>query len=331
VAEFLRQCAASLDPVGAGPGCGAGVFAVAEPGQAPELTYARDVFVRAGLAALADVRRSDWYQIGLTPPTDHERRAGIYRRIAGLVRELLADRAIDNFFYLHKPPGLRLRFESAPAGIAGAIIRIRAAVADWQRDGLVSGVEPGVYEPENRLFGGPVSMAYVHRVFTADSLAWLDFHADESDRAAGGPGADWALSLVMMRGLLDGLDIGGWEDIDVWDRIREKTGRRLPREAIELARLSGVGSDILACWLRPERLLAHLGPAGRRIADEYCRAVVAIGREWRTGYFATDAAYLGPRSVAAFVTIFHWNRAALPMLRQSLLAEALASREAAVQ
>ncbi|MFD0392182.1 lantibiotic dehydratase C-terminal domain-containing protein [Streptomyces nogalater] len=49
----------------------------------------------------------------------------------------------------------------------------------------------GVYEPETYLFGGPLSMPWVHELFTADSRAWLDVHtavAGEPPRSAGVPG-----------------------------------------------------------------------------------------------------------------------------------------------
>jgi hypothetical protein len=54
-----------------------------------------------------------------------------------------------------------------------------------------------------------------------------------------------------------------------------------------------------------------------------------LAADWRTGYFDTEHAELGPREAAALVTIFHWNRGALSPLRQGLLAEALADRVAA--
>jgi thiopeptide-type bacteriocin biosynthesis protein len=308
LAAFLRYCADRPDPDEAVGG--------------PAARYAREVFLRAGLDALAVTARSSWLQVGLVPADRSP--AELYRAIAQLARELLLTNTIGNFFFMHKPPGLRLRFESEPAGAARATRRIRAAVAGWQRDCLVRRTEPGIYEPENRIFGGPVSMRYVHRVFTADSLAWLDFHACAAD----GPAA-WALSLAMARALFDGLEISGWEDIDVWERIRDQTGRALPPEAAGLAGFCDVRADIVECWRRPELLRRQLGPAGDRIAEDYREAVLPIGGQWRAGYFATPAAYLGPRSVAAFVTIFGWNRAALHMVRQALLAEALATREAA--
>ncbi|KDN87205.1 thiopeptide-type bacteriocin biosynthesis protein [Kitasatospora cheerisanensis] len=334
LASFLRHCARMLDPVGSPEH---ETRAADEP---PALARARRVFLHAGLAALADDARPSWFQLGVAPPAGRELRVELYRQVALLARELLHDGAAGNFFLMHKPPGLRLRFESGTGtgsgsgsgvGRGGRVApvagRVRAAVAGWRRDGLVLAVEPGVYEPENRLFGGPVSMRYAHRVFTADSLAWLDFHA--ADPADTGP--DWAVSLAMVRALLDALAIAGWEDIDVWDRIRDRTGRQLPSGAAELSELTEIDTELVELWQHPESLIRQLPPVARRIVDEYRAAVEPIGRQWRTGYFATEAAGLGPRAVAAFVIVFHWNRAGMTMLRQALLAQALATREAGVR
>jgi hypothetical protein len=70
-------------------------------------------------------------------------------------------------------------------------------------------VLPGGYEPERHLFG-------------ADSGAWPAFHRPDPRPPA------WAYPLALLRHVLDGLGVFGWENLDVWDRILRRTGRTVP-------------------------------------------------------------------------------------------------------
>lgn len=303
--DFLIRCADSLD----------------EPDGPADRSFtdARDVFLDAGLTALVGTaRRSDWVQVGLVvPPGPVD--PDLYRRLAAIIRELLDRGDVRNAFFMHKPPGLRLRFEVAGPDRARVEHDIYDRLAIWR-------VEPAVYEPETHLFGGPVSMRSVHRLFTLDALAWLDHHGGPADAGPAGP--PWALSLLMLRALFDGLEIVGWEDIDVWDRVRSRGGRRLAPQALAHDDLARVADQVRTSWAGPDRLLAQLPPATRRIAETYRAAVLPVAARWRADYFATRQAYVGPREAAAYFTIFHWNRAAFVPIRQALLTEALADRRA---
>lgn len=293
LADFLRQCADSLD----GP---------AEGGFAE----VRDAFVAGGLTSVRV--RSQWIQLGVAPAP------GAYpevcRRLAEHVRPRLADGTVGALFHLNKPPGLRIRLRTGDRALAAEVER-------WRSDGLVTGVVPGVYEPEQALFGGAASMPYVHDLFTADSLAWLDVHAD------GGAGAPaWLMSLAMLRALHAALGIEGWEALDVWDRVRRQTGRRLPDRVLASEEFAATAADLRALWVSPDLLADRLGSRARAVADRFAAAAEPVGAAWHEGYFGTAAARIGPREAAAFVTIFHWNRALLPMTVQGLLTEGLAGR-----
>jgi thiopeptide-type bacteriocin biosynthesis protein len=290
-----------------------------------DLSSFRGVFLEAGVRALEiGADSANWIQFGL------EFKPGrvcsdLYRRAASLAREMLQDASISNFFFMHKPPGIRLRFETNAARRHRLADDLRHRLEVWQREGLVERIVPGVYEPETHLFGGPVSMRSVHELFTIDSLAWLDFHAlADSQREASVPA--WALSLAMLRALFTGLGITDWEDLDVWDRVRRKTGRSLPDEALPQAEFEEAASGIQARWLNSQLLLKELSPQVRSIAENYREAVIGVTARWCSGYFASYDAHVGPRAGAALFTIFHWNRSALPLTRQALLAEALVAR-----
>lgn len=319
LAEFLAECARSL---------------TTEPGRgreryADELYQARDVFVRAGLEALAArpwQAGSEWLQIGIRPREDLESRGELCRQLACLARRLLSDSAVDDFFFMNKPPGMRLRFHAAAAGSSADLADVLdSEVMRWRAEGLIDDVEPGVYEPESQLFGGPRSMSFVHALFTVDSLIWLDYHgcrAGEGETIS----PAWLVSLAVLRTVFAGLDITGWEDIGVWDRIREIGGRRLGDVKVSLPMYAEVAGEIRDVWSRQESIVDTLHPAVRRIVTQHEGALLAGAAGWRSGYFNQHSAYVGPRAVAAFYVIFHWNRAALSTTQQALVSESLSER-----
>ncbi|MEV5599219.1 thiopeptide-type bacteriocin biosynthesis protein [Streptomyces sp. NPDC052496] len=302
----------------------------------PAYPEARRAFLAAGLAALRDEGPgADWVQVNLE--TGAGVRRGLYGRLAETVRELQDAGAVREFFFMHKPPGLRLRFQ-APSrdgrdALRDALLK-RFAGADGLGAELTGPPVGGVYEPETYLFGGPRAMPYVHRIFTADSLAWLDHHARPAAAGAIAPAAppvaDWRVSLTLLRDLLDGLGIVGWEHRGVWESVRDDTGRRLADghgPGAEDARRAADG--IRAFWRRDrEELTAGLPAPERAALDAHRDAVGAAARQWRTGYFESgEARGTGPRRAAAYCVIFHWNRGRLSVARQALLTAALAAPE----
>ena len=285
----------------------------------------RATFVRGGLEALRHATRSTgWVQVGLRPG-DEALRGRMYTSVAALARSLLQAGSVRNVFFMHKDPGLRLRFELGRDDRAAVTEAVRAGLANAAREGAIAAISPGVYEPETRLFGGPRSMEHVHRLFTPDALMWLDFHA----LAHAEPplsGSAWALSFVVLQALLASLRIVDWEDIDVWDRVRSRTGRRLPPEAAGLAAFDGLSEDLRAAWVDHARPYAELPASLVTLGRAAARAIGDEAVLWRERYFASEGACLGARAGAALFVIFHWNRAGLSPMRQALLAESLASR-----
>lgn len=253
----------------------------------------------------------EWVQVGIAtagrPP---------YAELAPVVREWLADGVVSDFFFMHKPPGLRVRFAVAPGRAPWVRDRLRELTGRWRAAGLVTGARLGVYEPEEQLFGGPVSMRHVHRLFTVDATTWLDFHA------AGSGAPAWALSLAMLRPVFAGLHIAGWEQCDTWGRVA-RAGRELPPGGPVDTGVADVA--LRRWWNRPVELAAALPVPARRLADRHANRVAPLLRDWRRGYFDTEDAVLGPRQACAFYTVFHWNRAALSYGRQVLIAGALSA------
>jgi thiopeptide-type bacteriocin biosynthesis protein len=266
-----------------------------------------------------------WTQVGLAVGPAPDARSSLLAEMEELVRASLADGSAATGFHLYKPPGIRLRLEANAGRERRLAQRVADRVDEWQRRGLVARVVPGVYEPESLLFGGVRSMSIVHRLFTGDSLAWLRLHRLALRSGASVPRA-WSLSLAMLPALFHALDISDWEDLDVWDRIRTRSGRSLPEAVVQTREFAEIADGIRARWLGAPAD----GEWPRDVADtlgDHARAMADLGARWREEYFCTEEALIGPRAGAALFTIFHWNRAGLTLERQALLAESLARRQ----
>ncbi|MFD9428714.1 MULTISPECIES: thiopeptide-type bacteriocin biosynthesis protein [unclassified Streptomyces] len=318
--EFLHLCAESVSDD------------MAAPGWTPELRQLRDRFLAGGLMALSDLARAeDWLQFGLRPSVAGQRRdlygADMYAAMEGLARNVLGNGLAKDFFFMHKPPGIQMRIQARTGGIVEIREMLVDKISDWVSSGLIAEFQYGVYEPENYLFGGPALMEWVHRLFTADSRVWLGHHSRTGQQTQASPEpASWALSLIMIKGMLAALGVSGWEKIDVWDRIR-RAGRSLGERSRSDTGVAQLASALRQGWSDTERLVASLAPSSRALVLDHRTAVQRLGAEWRHGYFESADASIGPREAAALVIIFHWNRAGLSPLLQAVIAEALADRK----
>ncbi|MFF9570688.1 thiopeptide-type bacteriocin biosynthesis protein [Streptomyces sp. NPDC014685] len=262
---------------------------------------------------------TSWVQVNLAPRSHAWPR--LYDRLAGTARGLLDAGLAQEFFFMHKPPGLRVRFQ-APGAVGFVPLRTELLDRLKEFDGLAAPPVCAVYEPESYLFGGPAAMPGVHEVFTADSLAWLDRHARRAD-GEGHTVPDWRLSLALLRELFDGLHIVGWEHRGVWEAVRTDTGRSFPGGLRDDA-LRQAAHGIRTYWERPRAQWPDgLPEAWRGWGEQHGEAMRRAADHWRTGYFESGEAVRGPRRAAAHAVIFHWNRGRLSLARQSLLAEAL--------
>jgi thiopeptide-type bacteriocin biosynthesis protein len=319
VSEFLVDCARTLIAL---PG--------SESERYPDEFYrARDTFVRGGLDALAaGIYRDNnsWLQIGIRPHEELQARGELCHRIASLARTLLSESTVDDFFFMHKPPGLRLRFHIAsPASSADVADVVHAEIMRWHAEKLIDHVEPGVYEPESHLFGGARSMSFVHALFTVDSLLWLDYHASRAG-ADDASSPAWLVSLAALRPVFAGLGITGWEDIGVWDAIRKKGGRRLEADKMSEPVYADIARGLRAAWSRGDSIVDALDPTVKAIVGDLGSALLSGATRWRSSYFCQQGASLGPRAAGALYVIFHWNRAGLSHTEQALLAEALSEQ-----
>lgn len=104
--------------------------------------------------------RDTWVDIGLTLPT-YPPTPVIYRKLLEETERLQMTGQASLSFFIHKPPGLRWRLQSAADS---SPTRLRQAATESA--GRIVGadrVRCAVYEPQQALFGGERSMRFVHR------------------------------------------------------------------------------------------------------------------------------------------------------------------------
>ncbi|GHE86340.1 hypothetical protein GCM10018785_62620 [Streptomyces longispororuber] len=282
----------------------------------PRFTRRAGLFLDGGCAAVAAHDEVRWLEYRLTGRAALD---GLYAGLARFAQDRLDARAAEDFFFVRKEHTLRVRLRCAP----GARDEVDAsAVAEWERlcrQGAATGWERAFYEPEAYLFGGERSMDSVHRVFTADSLFWARHHASPPSGAR-----PWVVSLLMIRALFDAMGIVGWEDRHVWDVLRRQAGRTFGATPPDDWRR--VADGVRDAWSDAGRLSGLVDDRTRGRVEEFGAALSGACRRWHEEYFGTREAVVGPRRAVAFLIVFHWNRAGLPMPWQAAIAEALFAR-----
>jgi thiopeptide-type bacteriocin biosynthesis protein len=237
-------------------------------------------------------------------------RAGVARArpLFDALAEALADwrreRHLTSFYFVRKPPDVRLRFGGvAPEPLGEALPALldrlvaRGAIARWV---------PAHYEPEVQLFGGPAMLPRVHAFFHVDSLAWMararlekSAHCSES-----------VLSLAVLNDLFFACLEGSEEVWDVW---------------CNLARLHRVDSHTAEppCGVpRIAGLAPLMSPPERRILGRYARASRTLARALQT-LAARGRLSCGRRGILPFIALFHWNRFGFSMAQRTRMLAAM--------
>ncbi|MGW7711682.1 thiopeptide-type bacteriocin biosynthesis protein [Streptomyces sp. NPDC054771] len=284
------------------------------PGEA-EVRRLTSLFLGAGLPVLRSAHmHSSWLEYRVPVPED--RRVVWY---AALQRQVTAMRdrgELENFFFVHKEPGVRIRFQVGPVAQQSVAGQLATWLDTLKARGLIETWCSSVYEPEQYIFGGPASMRSVHRLFTIDSLVWLRHLS--ADRPSG---SAWALSLTLLKSLFGELGVLEQEDRDIWDRLRRQTHRQF--HGAKPKNWERISAGLRRLWCLPAELRPLLQLPERSLLDDFRTDVAAECEVWREEYFLTSGARVGVREAAAFFTVFHWNRARLPLDWQTAICESL--------
>jgi thiopeptide-type bacteriocin biosynthesis protein len=276
-----------------------------QPMAMAELAALRDAFVDAGVARMRELCLSRcWLQVSVQfDPLGLQWCLFATGALQDRVRCWIEHGALEQFSFVHKPPGARLRFLGEQARLLPALSE---ALDELVRCGDFSAWSHGLYDPEPYLFGGETGLAIAHRFFTAESLAVLAFHRLRLRGEASLGMIRFSLLLIDL--LLREIVADKWERWDVWCKMK-LAGRALSdRETAQALECSRPARQELAEFLDdPVRTRQRLSDRERRIVDEYCAALPAVAAE--IGRALEHAALLWPlREILPFWIVFHWNR-----------------------
>jgi thiopeptide-type bacteriocin biosynthesis protein len=207
---------------------------------------------------------------------------------------------IRSWFFVRKPPGMRIRIAWKDAPEPDLLVPRLAALRDG---GLVAGWVFTCYEPEVHLFGGPEGIELAHAFAAVDSRLWLEAQLTLGTRI------DEGTLLFMSAAVLNDLftrALGNGEEIwDVWkgiaaglEAIAPGAGREWPPLD---GRAHGQGLERLVC------------------AYQRCNGRMAERLRQLSG---SGALRIGPRAFLAVLATFHWNRFGLtPAQRLTISAD----------
>jgi thiopeptide-type bacteriocin biosynthesis protein len=268
-------------------------------------------------AAIDDVvprkeRDGPWLYLRLPMPSG-DRGEFLKLRLAPLLGGWSSRHPLDGCWWLYKPDPfgdairLRVRLRS---GVDTELRRVLRAECEYVLGGEVASLR---YEPELRLFGGPVGMALAHVQFMRESeflLAW----AQASDARI--PTLPHGLSLAIVLAMLRAAGLDTFECWDVFDKVCAKRPAP-PRGAGDMAGVRTLTHRIAAA--DPEQVFALYDGPRREALARYSACLRQFGQE------ASRACYSGRlegglREFFAPIILFHWNRVRMPWPDQLALA-----------
>lgn len=236
------------------------------------------------------------------------------------VQSWIADGLADRFYFMHKPPGMHLRFRTERKQLLGEVGSfldeqiVRGGLGKWHR---------GVYDSETHRFGGEVGMDIAHDFFTVESLLVLGYVR------AFLCGKTHLLrpqfSLLLLLELFERVVEGRWELWDIWckmelvDRLPRLSAKVLGAARLEAERASAVVGPLLQD--RPA-LLRDAAPIERELLDAFQPQVDRIARRLAVARDAGQLLY-GLRSILPSWAVFHWNRMGFSASEQRLICLAM--------
>ncbi|MGW6454676.1 methyltransferase, FxLD system [Streptomyces sp. NPDC055078] len=251
----------------------------------------------------------EWPQYNIEFPDRKTSELAAAERLHPELTTLLAGGVITTWWFLRKPPGIRLRLLPVGTGSPGHLDRVLDGL---EAEGRITGWTTGIYEPEVFAFGGPGGMDIAHELFHHDSRNVLDHLLRTRDGTAElGPRE---LGVLLISVLLRGAGLDRYEQGDVWARVAAE--RPSGRDVVPPERLKSAVQRLMTVNVRPTSSLINGGPltalagwveafesAGRQLVDLNRRGVLERGL----------------RGVLAHHVIFHWNRLGLSAADQSTM------------
>lgn len=231
----------------------------------------------------------------------------LFERLSPAIADWRRQVILDRFFFVRKPPDLRLRFLGQNLE-THLLAELETILSGLKRDGFVKRFFPSVYEPEVFQFGGAEAMDRVHEHFDADSMAWIAL----DQLAASGPRTipTKVVVLAVMNDLFLRTLSCPSEVWDVWCNIasllQAAQGMHPPTTGIVLI----------------DSLLPHASKEEAHILQDYMRSnqqlSTGLWQIWNNGKLQC-----GLRAIFPFIAMFHFNRHGLDASARAALAYAM--------
>jgi len=279
-----------------------------------ELTARRARFLAAGCEALRALEPGErWIQIASALELDPGAARLLDNGLPELIETWIGEGKVIRFAFMHKPPGLRLRFSSCVPEFRD---ELAACSAQWG----VGAWSFTFYEPEQYQFGGPRGMDLAHDYFTIESIAVLKYK--DAMRRGSTNLKDWQFSLLMLHELLNKVTGDRWELWDVWCNM-QLTGRLAAEDLTPPSDLAELRAEMLPFLFdastATRKMTAREGQIWECYKENVAALVAKIREAGRTGQLLWPL-----RQILPFWVVFHWNRMGFGIERQRRLARAMA-------
>jgi thiopeptide-type bacteriocin biosynthesis protein len=245
----------------------------------------------------------EWMQVSCSLFPEIDRQPHIpWEPLSEAVRAWRAKGLISRFWFVRKPPGLRLRFQGPAIGA-----RLQGPLALWLTEGewqnAIRGFRFTIYEPEVRRFGGPAGMDLAHTLFDVGSTLALNYQT--MPQAVTESVTALELSLAGTSDLLERCLGDRAEVWDVWSALGDAIGA-LKTPADDPTRRRW---DAAIRGLKPlrEAVAQELAPTLASVEQTHIEVAAQVRA-------LADAGTLrvGLRAWLAAVVVFDWNRLGLP-------------------
>jgi thiopeptide-type bacteriocin biosynthesis protein len=259
--------------------------------------------VPAHLLTTAEPAR--WYQAGVRLRDGAPQERVLASALGPRLDQLAGTGAAAGWWFIRKPPGLRVRLLDADPGETSRLLdELTAAqvIAQWTT---------GIYEPETAAFGGLAGTDAVHALFLADTQGITQFLRRDP------PAGRRELSLQLVGTMLAAAGLDWFERGDVLAKV---AALRPAPPAGSAPRLSYLSQQARLLLTVPASVPATSGSCavpGPAWAEGFAQAGTRLAAASSEGSLTR-----GLRAVLAHAVIFHWNRLGLPAATQGILATA---------
>jgi thiopeptide-type bacteriocin biosynthesis protein len=214
--------------------------------------------------------------------------------------------AVARFFFLRKPPDVRLRF-LCPNGESEVARELELALRQLENEGFVPSFFRSPYEPEQTRFGGAEAMQIVHDYFDADTSQWLLLQRMRAAKLCN------LLATTLLTGVLNHLFAAVVGDpAEVWAIWCQCTGL-IGEESAHVA-----GDCLNPVFASIDALRTLASPEEIAILDAYEAANLAMAaglkEVWSKGKLQR-----GVRGILATVAMFGFNRHGIDETAQTQL------------